>query len=126
MVGWHNIPCRERAGVATCVMAAVWFLVSGCAVRDHVPCMPRTFMREGMVFEERPPAEGGTGVNQSTRKSQPAPTAHVSIGFAEEEEDAIRETSMGQPETLPAPTPRGITLDDAIDATLSADPKLQA
>src|SRR5262245_33569505 len=126
---------------------AAWLIVSGCAVRDHAPYMPPTFMREGIVFGEAPFAESGSGAPPSMPEPKPAPPPRpidkpglvalgrpvaephaepiARLGFCLNEDDAAKGT-LPAPKEVGASASRGVTLDEAIDATLNADPKLQA
>src|SRR5947208_12587933 len=104
--------------------------MSGCAVRDHPPYMPRTFMREGLAFAEAPFGQMETGVKQPPNvtpsqlpppeqisKTQ-APVAQIALmGCFESEDEAIARAKRAGPRLSNATVASGITLDQAIDAT---------
>ena len=130
--GFATAPPRPRFAAA---LGALLLGIAGCAVRDYQPPQLPTFMRDA------PPAAIGRPV--PLPEEAPPPAARQVAAWVHEPPKP-HETHPADPETppvlktnfaadaneeLPKPNvelPAGITLDQAINACLLADPKLRA
>jgi cobalt-zinc-cadmium efflux system outer membrane protein len=117
---------RTRFGAA---LGALFLGIAGCAVRDYQPPQLPTFMRDS------PPAAIGRPVPLPEEAPPPAarqvaPRAHETRPAAPETSPVLKTSFAADTnEELPKPSverPAGITLDQAINACLLADPKLRA
>ncbi len=121
--------CRVRN-----VLASLLF-VAGCAVQDYSPPLLPTFMQEQTPTGVTPPVGQDDPYRSSKRFSESVPTQTVSTpseprtASFPEERASVSDAPQSREPSSPQPTAvqsRGLTLEQAIQTALEADPKIQA
>jgi cobalt-zinc-cadmium efflux system outer membrane protein len=128
--GFAPAPPRPRFGAA---LGALLLGIAGCAVRDYQPPLLPTFMRDdppaaiGRPVPEEAPTPAAREVAVWVHESPPK--AHETHPPVTETPPVLKTKFADAGEELPKPkvdAPAGVTLDQAINACLLADPKLRA
>jgi outer membrane protein, heavy metal efflux system len=138
---FQPVPCRQQ--VAAPAIGLLLLALSGCAIGDYAPPLLPTFMRPdvpaGVMPADPPPPAEARPAHLPPPGSLPSPTAPPRSAPSPPEVAKPTPTAEGIVQAvakdadpvfeLPPPrrdAPAGIGLDQAILATLRADPKLQA